>query len=96
MVLRIPLIDGAGNTAVALRLAVDAVGLLVRQQVPTLVACSAGMSRSPAIVAAALAMVLRRPPEDTLAMITREGPHDVSPGLWGDLLVTIQGLPSAD
>jgi protein-tyrosine phosphatase len=58
---------------------------LIRAAIPTLVACSAGMSRSPAIIAAALAITQRTPLEETLAAIASHGPIDVSPGLLADI-----------
>ena len=51
--LRIPLNDGAGNPQAVLRLAINSTADLIRAGRPMLVACNAGMSRSPAIVAAA-------------------------------------------
>ena len=45
--LRFPLLDGEGNPVWLLRSAVVAVSQLIAARVPTLVACSAGMSRSP-------------------------------------------------
>ena len=52
---RFPLIDGEGNSPPVLRAAIQMTAHFVRSEISTLVACSAGMSRSPAIVAAALA-----------------------------------------
>src|SRR5262245_48646478 len=52
---RFPILDGAGNRGEVIRAAVYTVAEFVRSQVPTLVACGAGMSRSPAIAAAAIA-----------------------------------------
>jgi hypothetical protein len=40
------------------------------------------MSRSPAIVAAAIALVTGRDADECLSQITSDGPHDVSPMLW--------------
>lgn len=82
---RVPLVDGEGNSPTMLILATDAVGVLLYEGTPTLVACSAGMSRSPAVVAVALARQEYRPPLDVLAELSRLGPIDVSPGLWQDL-----------
>ena len=47
---RFPLLDGAGNPRWLLRMAVDTVAGLLRSDTPALVYCSAGMSRSPAVV----------------------------------------------
>ena len=60
--LRFPLFDGEGNPPWLLRAAVNAVQDMISLSVPTLVACDGGMSRSIAIVAAAISnrLELRR------------------------------------
>lgn len=83
---RFPLTDGAGNSPVVLRAAVDTTARLIEQQVPTLVACGAGMSRSPAIVAAALSMIDGHAPEECLAALVAGQPHDVSPLFWAEVM----------
>jgi protein-tyrosine phosphatase len=82
---RFPLIDGVGNPPHVLGLAVRTVAALIDAQVPLLVCCADGMSRSPAVVAAALAAVHRDPPEECLKRVTRHHPSDVSPGLWSEV-----------
>jgi len=82
---RFPLVDGGGNEPATLRAAVDATTSFIRNEVATLVACSAGMSRSPAIVAAALAIVRGVDPSERLRELTANGPRDVAPALWADL-----------
>jgi hypothetical protein len=82
---RCPLVDGAGNAPWLLRLAVETTASLLRARTPTLVYCSGGMSRSPAIAAAALAVVTGRPLANCLAEVVAAGAHDVSPGLWRDV-----------
>jgi protein-tyrosine phosphatase len=52
---RFPLIDGSGNQPAILRAAIETTATFIASGTPTLVACGAGMSRSPAIVAAAMA-----------------------------------------
>jgi hypothetical protein len=79
---RFPISDGGENPTWILSLAVEAVASLVKADVPTLVACSAGMSRSVAVVAAALAIVENRSASDLLRQVAGGGPADVSPGLW--------------
>ena len=79
---RIPLIDGDGNPIVILEMAVGCVVMLLKKDIRTVVACGAGMSRSPAITAAAMAIVTRNSPDDCLTAIATNGPHDVSPILW--------------
>jgi hypothetical protein len=83
--LRFPLIDGDGNPAWLLRLTVDAVEELVGNGVQTLIACGAGMSRSPALAAMVMSQFKGIAACDALARLQDAGPCDVSPGLWKDL-----------
>jgi hypothetical protein len=84
-VCRIPLVDGAENASANLRLAVGVVQLLIASETPTLVCCSAGLSRSPAIVAAALARRRGTSPGACLAGLAGQHPLDVSPAFWQQL-----------
>src|SRR5262249_51838653 len=54
---RFPLVDGPENPLWLIRTAVETVACLVRSETPALIACGAGLSRSPCIAAAALARV---------------------------------------
>ena len=83
---RFPLIDGTGNKPELLALAVRTVAALVASNVPTLVCCGSGLSRAPAVAAAALALANGRTPEASLKEITHHHHSDVSPGLWGELV----------
>lgn len=83
--LRFPLNDGAGNSANTLRTILESVASLLRRQIPTLIFCSAGMSRSPSVAAFALALAENRDPHDCVAQILDDGPRDVSPLLWQSL-----------
>lgn len=83
---RFPLVDGPGNPAWVVRAAINTVAALLQQGTATLVCCSAGMSRSPAVSAAALSIVTRHSPGACLDQIARAGPTDVSPALWVDVL----------
>lgn len=83
---RFPLIDGEGNPPWILRAAVEAVAGLIRDGAPTLVCCGNGMSRSPAVAAAAIALARGIAPDEALALVVRGGPADVSPVLWRDVL----------
>jgi len=87
--LRIPLVDGTGNPPWLILTAVEAVASLLRSGVPTLVFCGAGLSRSPSIVAAALAIVRGCCPDESLADICRDCAADVSPALWTDICSTL-------
>lgn len=86
---RIPLIDGASNPPERLRLAVETVASLIRSGTPTLVFCGAGMSRSPAITAAALAVVECADPNTVLQRIVTGFPHDVSPAFWQEVTACV-------
>ena len=82
---RFPLVDGAGNLPAMMRAAVETTERLAEQQVATLVACGAGMSRSPAVAAMVLARMEGRSPDNVLAELAIGHPHDVSPTLWDEL-----------
>ena len=82
---RIPLVDGSGNRPEIIRAAVDLTASFIDSRVPTLVACGAGMSRSPIIVAAALAKVDGRSIDQALEDITAGVAHDVSTSLWAEI-----------
>ena len=86
--LRFPLLDGAGNSEWVLHAALAMLEECLRSKVPTLVACGAGMSRSPAVVAIAAAPSMGLKPKDVLLLIQKRGPIDVSPALWEELLST--------
>ena len=77
-----PIMDGTQECEGVLAVAIQTLVALLRNQVPVLVHCGAGMSRSPAIVAAALAMIEGGNPEDRLRQLVSGHPHDVSPQLW--------------
>ena len=77
-----PIMDGVQDDQSILRVATETVVSLLKNQVPILVYCGAGMSRSPAIVAAALSIVHGGSPDDKLKEIVAGHPHDVSPQLW--------------
>lgn len=79
---RFPIIDGDGNPNAIIETAVRCVATLMENNFRTMVACSAGMSRSPAIAAAAIAISTKKHPDDCLTTITSNAPHDVSPILW--------------
>jgi len=82
----IPLMDGPGNRADGLLFAIRTVAALLTFRVPTLVCCGAGMSRSPCIAAAALAMTTGESPGQVLRRIGEHRPCDVSPSLWNEVV----------
>jgi hypothetical protein len=87
---RVPMVDGEGNAPAIFRLAIDTTSTLLRYRVPTLVACAGGMSRSPAVAAAALALVRGTSLDTMLEEIAATGPHDVVPGLWAAIKATAE------
>jgi len=87
--LRFPLVDGDGNDPKLLRAMLQAVTALVRERVPTLVACGMGMSRSPAVAAVAFATVYGLDPADVLTTV--QGRRDVSPSLLQELRSLAEG-----
>jgi protein-tyrosine phosphatase len=82
---RFPLLDGPGNDPGLLTLAFSSLATLVERRVPTLICCGAGLSRSPAVAAAALSLVLHTSPEECLRRVTEHHPADVTPGLWQEV-----------
>lgn len=82
IVIRVPLLDGAGNDPALVQLTISTVASLIESQIDTLVTCGAGMSRSPAIVAAAIAFGEGSDPNLSLARVADGFPTDVSPSLW--------------
>jgi protein-tyrosine phosphatase len=87
-----PVLDGTGNRGRLLFLVVTTLATFLRLHIPTLVCCSMGRSRAPALAAAALALVHQQPPEAWLERITQRHPADVSPGLWNDLVALLPSL----
>ncbi len=80
--IRIPILDGDGNDDRVMDLALATAVRLIRSNVKTLIACSAGMSRSPSVAAATIAIETGTSPDDCIARIVASGPNDVSPVLW--------------
>src|SRR5437764_14691593 len=87
---RFPLVDGAGNEPKLLHLAVTTVANLLESRIPTLVCCGGGMSRSPAIAAAALAVVFQDTLEQCLERVSAHHPADLVPGLWNDVKTLVE------
>lgn len=88
---RFPLNDGGGNSPKRLGAAIHTVQFLIAKQMPTLVYCSAGMSRSVAIAAAALARHRESSLDEVLLQLVSGRPHDVSPVLWNDICEVCAG-----
>ena len=93
---RFPLLDGAGNPDWLLKLACYTVADLLCAGVPTLVYCSAGMSRSPTVAAAAIAITIttNRPLDEALTLVRQAGDLDVSPALWAAIGNCVMNHPA--
>ena len=82
---RFPLVDGAGNDPDTLLLAVRTIATLIQGQVPTLVCCGVGVSRAPAVTAAARSLVQRLTPAQALERLAQQYPCDVNAALWEEI-----------
>ncbi len=82
---RFPINDGGGNNPSVLLHAVQCTVDLLDSGTRTLVACSAGMSRSPTIAAFALAGHLDQSPEDVILRIADVTSLEVKGALWNDV-----------
>ncbi len=88
---RFPLLDSPGNSSDLLNLTISTLAALVRERTPTLVCCANGISRAPALTAAALSRVLDLPPDECLRRVLAHHPSDVSPGLWTEVVEFLAG-----
>jgi hypothetical protein len=79
---RIPLVDGGENPSDRLLLAVRLIADMIRNKVPTLICCSAGLSRTPSLAAAGLALAENISLDESLFLVAKHHPCDVSPTLW--------------
>ena len=84
--LRFPLVDGDGNNSSVIQAAVDVASHFVKTEIPTVVFCSAGLSRSPCIVAAAIAKARGIDPHTSLEQVVKDPPSDISPLLWQSIV----------
>jgi hypothetical protein len=89
IVCHFPLLDGSGNRADLLFVAVSTVATLLKLHVPTLVCSGAGVSRAPAVAAIALATVHHEPAQECLQRLVQHHPSDVSPGFWSEVVALL-------
>lgn len=83
---RFPLVDGVENAPWLIRAAIDTAVMLLREKVPTLVCCGAGLSRTPAIAAAVLVKLGRPTMQDAMLYLAQFGHFDVNAGLLQDVV----------
>ena len=94
---RFPLVDGGGNSNSILRSAIETVVRFLREEIPLIVACSAGMSRAPTVAAMGLAVYENRDPVEVLLEIQAGNPEcgieplglEVHPLLWKSALAVV-------
>lgn len=89
---RYPLSDGAKNDRWIVRCALRAIVEFLRAEEPTLVFCSAGMSRSPAMVAGAIAILTGKDAAECLQAVVADGPSDVSHAMWDAVVGAVREL----
>jgi hypothetical protein len=89
---RFPLVDGPGNDDKILQLATRALANFLEKRIPTLVVCGGGLSRSPAMAAAAFTLAFGGAPDEWLKKVTKHFPADVAPGLWDEIRRMVQEL----
>jgi protein-tyrosine phosphatase len=82
---RFPLLDGGDNDAEVLQLAVTTVTHLLERKFATLVCCQAGLSRSPAIVAGALARITGESFTACVSQLAIHRASDIHPALLAQL-----------
>jgi protein-tyrosine phosphatase len=86
---RFPLVDGAENPRWLLKMAAETVAFLLRANVPTLVHCGAGMSRTPAIAAGGLVLATGTSLSAALSLVVEDAVADVSPAIWNDVKLAV-------
>lgn len=89
---RFPLIDGQGNSRDVIAAAISTGVRFAAAKLPTLISCSGGMSRSPAIAAAVVAQIDAIDPDEAIKRVAAAGPHDVAPLLWKEVVQVLRGL----
>ena len=82
---RFPLSEGGENPPAVLRLAAETVAGLLRAEIPVLICCSAGLSRSVCMAAAGLVIAEGVSMKEAIAEIVDGHPADISPALFAEL-----------
>ena len=89
---RFPLNDGGGNNPDTLLQTLRTATDLLWSGTRTLIACSAGMSRSPTIAAFALAYHLSVEPDDVIARIAEAKSLELKSELWANVRTAYNSL----
>ncbi len=83
---RFPINDGGGNDPSILLHAIQCTVDLLASGTRTIVACSAGMSRSPTIAAFALGAYLDKSPEVLISQLANAKALEIKGPLWNDAI----------
>ena len=89
---RFPLNDGGGNDRRLLLQTLQTATNFLKSGTRTIIACSAGMSRSPSVAAFALAHDLSESPDDVIARIAEIKALELKNELWNDLMMVYPEL----
>ncbi len=89
---RMPLVDGAGNPPWLLQEAVRLLTNLLTADVPTLVHCGAGLSRSPTIAAMAVSNLTGVTPEAAMQLVADSHRVDPSPAFWNEVRAALDAI----
>ncbi len=89
---RIPLVDGGANSAESLFVVVSTIASLLSAEIRTIVCCAAGLSRSPAVAAAALALATNQKLEAALLQVNPSGSCQVNSDVIESILEVFEQL----
>jgi len=89
---RFPLLDGIDNRPESISLALTTTAALVRDHVPTLICCGAGMSRAPLIAAAGMSLGHGEQLDVCVQHVAKYHRCDISPGLYSEVRAALDTL----
>ena len=92
---RFPLIDGDGNEPRVLSKTLITTSGLLQLGFQTVIACSAGMSRSPTVASHALGLHLGKVPQEILERIANQHALEVNPRLWSEMSKAFNDLTNS-
>ncbi|WP_166823230.1 dual specificity protein phosphatase family protein [Thalassoroseus pseudoceratinae] len=89
---RFPLSDGGENSEWLLKIVAQTITEFVEAEVPTLVCCSAGMSRSVCMAAAAMSLFDKTSFTQAVMQVSADGPADISPRLFEQVQNAVKAI----
>lgn len=93
---RFPICDGPGNDRDSLQHCVQLVVSFLKSETPIVLACSAGLSRSPTIAAYALANFNDSSPVQVLSQLRTLKALDIHPYLWQEVAAAVTSTGSTN